>query len=285
MGVLKAQPMPLKRASIICFGNVKGGSGKSTTAMHTLVALLKMGKTVGAIDLDIRQKTLSTYIENRRNWAEQEGIDVPMPLERHIHLSRLDSRREADAEEKEWLKTALGELSHLCDYIIIDSPGSYTNLSRIAHANADTIVTPMNDSFIDLDVIAKIDHQSFQVKGPSLYSQMIWESRKLRAQTDRAKIDWVLIRNRMSNLDTRNKRQMQTVLTKLAPRAGFRLAPGFCDRVIYRELFYAGLTLLDLGDPGSKMRMTMSHIAARQEMRDLIASLNLPGLESELAEL
>jgi len=285
MGVFKAQEQPVQRASIICFGNVKGGSGKSTTAMHTIVALMKMGRTVGAIDLDIRQRTLSAYIENRRAWAETEGIEVPMPLERLIQLSRVDSRRQADAEEKSWLKSALSELSLLCDFIVIDSPGSYTNLSRVAHANADIIVTPMNDSFVDLDVIAKIDPQTMQVKGPSLYSQMIWESRKVRAQTDRAKIDWVLIRNRISNLDNRNKRHMQTVLSKLAPRAGFRLAPGFCDRVIYRELFLAGLTLLDLGDPGSHMRMTMSHIAARQEMRDLLASLHLPGLESELAAL
>lgn len=285
MAVFQAQARPHQRATIICFGNVKGGSGKSTTAMHTLVALLKMGRTVGAIDLDVRQRTLSAYIENRRIWADAEGIEVPMPLERTIQLSRIDSRRQADAEEKSWLKAALSELSLICDFIVIDSPGSYTNLSRVAHANADIVVTPMNDSFIDLDVIAKIDRQSFQVKGPSLYSQMIWESRKVRAQTERAKIDWVLIRNRMSNLDTRNKRQMQTVLSKLAPRAGFRLAPGFCDRVIYRELFLAGLTLLDLGDPGSRMRMTMSHIAARQEMRELLTALNLPGLDSDLAAL
>ncbi len=270
-------------ATVICLGNVKGGSGKSTTAMHIIVALLKMGRSVGFIDLDVRQQSLSRYVENRRQWAERENLTIPLPIERTVDASVLDSRKQGDAEERRKLLSAIAELRTICDFVVIDSPGSYTNLSRVAHANADLIITPMNDSFVDLDVIAKIDPQTYEVRGPSIYSQMIWDSRKLRAQSDRATIDWVLMRNRLSNLSSKNKKLMQEVLTRLAPRTGFRIAPGFGERVIYRELFLAGLTLLDLGEPGTDVPLTMSHLAARQELRELLTELNLPGLERELA--
>ena len=270
-------------ATVICLGNVKGGSGKSTTAMHIIVALLKMGRSVGFIDLDVRQQSLSRYVENRRQWAERENLTIPLPIERSVDASVLDSRKQGDAEERRKLLSAIAELRTICDFVVIDSPGSYTNLSRVAHANADLIITPMNDSFVDLDVIAKIDPQTYEVRGPSIYSQMIWDSRKLRAQSDRATIDWVLMRNRLSNLSSKNKKLMQEVLTRLAPRTGFRIAPGFGERVIYRELFLAGLTLLDLGEPGTDVPLTMSHLAARQELRELLTELNLPGLERELA--
>jgi chromosome partitioning protein len=85
---------------------------------------------------------------------------------------------------------------------------------------------------------------------------------------DRGSIDWIVVRNRLSTLDTRNKRNMEKVLASLAKRIGFRTAPGFGDRVIFREMFLSGLTLLDLRDTGTKL--TMSHIAARQEVRDLL---------------
>ena len=66
-------------------------------------------------------------------------------------------------------------------------------------------------------------------------------------------------------------------LDDLSQRIGFRLARGFGDRVIYRELFPMGLTLLDLGGPESPIRLsTMSHVTARLEIRSLVASLNLP---------
>jgi chromosome partitioning protein len=84
------------------------------------------------------------------------------------------------------------------------------------------------------------------------------------------------MRNRLSPLDAKNKRRVGDALTALAQRIGFRVAPGLSERVIYREMFTAGLTLLDLSDEGAAASFTLSHVAARQELRDLILGLNLP---------
>lgn len=268
-----------RRAKVICLGNEKGGSGKSTTAMHIIVALLKIGKRVSVIDLDTRQKSLTRYIENRREWKSRHDAGLEIPDLRPLEPSDLDRRSEAALDEKRRFETLLDELRYTCDFIVIDSPGADTNLSRLGHAAADVIITPLNDSFVDLDLIARIDPDTFEILGPSLYSEMIWDSRKRRALADRVSIDWVLMRNRLSSLDAKNKRRVNDVLNKLAPRTGFRMAPGFSERVIYRELFPMGLTLLDISDPDNKMQMTMSHVAARQELRDLMLTLNLPGLE------
>jgi chromosome partitioning protein len=75
-----------------------------------------------------------------------------------------------------------------------------------------------------------------------------------------------------------NKRKMGQALTDLSKRIGFRVAPGFTERVIFRELFPRGLTLLDLKDIGISS-LNLSNIAARQEVRDLIRSLNLSALD------
>jgi len=271
------------RAQVICLGNEKGGSGKSTTAMHILVALMTMGKSAGALDLDSRQKSLARYVENRSSWARQTGQDIPIPDVRVIQQSSADSRTQAREEERQWFETALNELCGKYDFVVIDSPGADTHLSHLGHASADTIITPMNDSFVDLDLLAKVDPDTYEVIGPSLYSEMIWESRKRRALTDRVSIDWVLMRNRLASLDAKNKRRVGEVLEKLAPRTGFRLAPGFGERVIYRELFPSGLTLLDIMNTDTHVSMTMSHVAARQELRDLMVTLDLPGLEGAAA--
>jgi chromosome partitioning protein len=90
-------------------------------------------------------------------------------------------------------------------------------------------------------------------------------------------MDWVVLRNRIANLDAKNKRRVAGALDELAHRIGFRLAPGFSERVIFRELFLSGLTLLDLKDT-DPAAMTMSNIAARQEVRDLLKALDLPDL-------
>jgi len=266
-------------AKVICLGNEKGGSGKSTTAMHLVVALLRLGKRVGAIDLDARQRSLARYIENRKEWTTRHGRPLPMPELRVVEPSTHELRSEARRDEERRFNEALDELGATCEYVVIDSPGADTNLARLGHAAADVIITPMNDSFVDLDLLAHVDQDSFEIKRPSLYSEMIWDSRKRRALSDRVSIDWVLMRNRLSALDARNKRRMHDVLEKLSLRTGFRIAPGFSERVIYRELFPMGLTLLDIPETDGDVQMTMSHVAARQELRDLMLTLNLPGLE------
>jgi chromosome partitioning protein len=266
---------------VIVIGNEKGGAGKSTVAMHLAVALMRMNRRVGVIDLDLRQRTFGRYLGNRRRWSETYAVEIPIPEEGSLAPSVARDLDVVEHEETERFSSVLSDLKTRCDYVLIDSPGSDTLYSRLAHASAGTIVTPVNDSFVDFDLLAEIDPESFEVGSPSLYSEMVWECRKRKAQRDKSSIDWVVMRNRMSMLDARNKRRVGEGLKKLSQRIGFRLAPGFAERVIYRELFPLGLTLLDLTEDGSTVPFTMSHVAARQELRDLLIVLKLPGLEGE----
>jgi chromosome partitioning protein len=262
---------------VIVLGNEKGGSGKSTAAMHVVIALLKSGNRVAAIDLDLRQKSFSRYIENRRKYNDSKELSLIFPHVPELSPSTLDSREAAKAAETEAFTTTLNGLGAF-DFVVIDCPGSDTHLSRLAHCHADTIVTPLNDSFVDFDLLARLDPESGKVTGPSLYSEMVWTARKRRAMSGvKGGIDWVVMRNRVSATKARNKAEMGRKLEDLSARIGFRLARGFGDRVIYRELFTKGLTLLDLGGENAPLRLSsMSHISARLEIRSLIATLNLP---------
>ena len=263
-------------ARLIVMGNEKGGSGKSTTAMHLITALVRAGHAVGALDLDLRQKSLFRYLDNRQDYMRRHGLALPMPRRIVLEPSGLDSRAEAEAEEQERFQAALSELA-VCDFIVVDCPGSYSSYSRLAHAAADTLITPMNDSLVDFDMLARLDPASGAIKGPSVYSEMVWKARQARCANGRRPTDWVVIRNRMTTLDARNKRRVASALEELARRIGFRLAPGFSERVVFRELFLSGLTLLDLRDTDPQA-MTMSNIAARQEVRDLVRALELPAV-------
>ena len=271
---------------MIVLGNEKGGSGKSTTAMHIVVALLQEGHRVGVIDLDARQKTMASYIENREDFCKKNNHDLPMPIVKVLKRSNLKNVDDADTDERERFFVAIEEMAAVTDAIVIDCPGNDTHLARLAHAGADTLVTPVNDSFVDIDLLAKVNPDNYDIEGGSLYSEMVWEARKLRASTDRSTIDWVVLRNRLGNLNARNKQAVENVLSKLSKRIGFRYISGLGERVIYRELFLKGLTLMDLKAVGgiNGKGMTMSHVAARQELRSLMDSLALPFRNSEKAE-
>jgi chromosome partitioning protein len=262
-------------AHVIVMGNEKGGSGKSTTAMHLITALARGGNAVGAIDLDLRQQSLFRYLDNRSDYMRRRGIALPMPRRAGPKPSDADSRAEAEAEDQARFDRAIAELSNGCDYILIDCPGSHTGFARMAHTAADTLITPMNDSLVDFDLLARLDPETGHIRGPSIYSEMVWKCRQARCAAGRRPMDWVVLRNRMTNLDARNKRRVAVALDELATRIGFRLVPGFSERVIFRELFLSGLTLLDLRDT-DPAAMTMSNIAARQEVRDLVRALELP---------
>jgi chromosome partitioning protein len=264
------------RAHVIVFGNEKGGSGKTTAALHVAVALARAGANVGVLDLDFRQKSLSRHIENRHLWMQGAKRALPSPefiaITRSTHAS-LDAQAE---EEIAQFSHALDEAGARYDFIIIDTPGADTRVSRTAHASADTLVTPLNDSFVDFDLLARVDPANLEIKGPSVYADFVWDCRKRRLMARKPALDWVVMRNRVAATEARNRRRVLHALDTLAERVGFRLAPGFGERVIFRELFPMGLTMLDLPLPGLDVSFSMSHVAARQEVRDLVASLKLP---------
>ncbi|NOZ65872.1 MAG: AAA family ATPase [Alphaproteobacteria bacterium] len=266
------------KTHIIVVGNEKGGSGKSTSAMHIVVSLLERGFRVAIIDLDARQKSLARYIENRAAYAEQYNLKLTMPDVHILERSEGGSTAEMEQQDEENFAALIEGLSGKHDYILIDCPGSDSYLSRQAHISADTLITPLNDSFVDVDLLAKVNPDTYQVEKLSLYSEMVWEARKMRAMKDRGTIDWIVMRNRTSALDAKNKRRVHDVLTQLQKRVAFRYVPGFGERVIYRELFPKGLTLVDFKS-GGREKMTMSHVAARQEIRRLMDDLKLPGWE------
>lgn len=275
-----ALPAFVKKHTIV-LGNEKGGSGKTTTTMHVVASMLKEGLRVGSMDLDSRQRSLTRYVENRINWSEANDVPLAVPEHCVIELSTLDSVKEQEREVRDRFEAAYAGLMSRNDVIVIDSPGADSFLSRLGHAVADTIITPMNDSFVDFDLLAQVNPDTYEVKRPSLYSEMVWESRKRRAMADGGTIDWVVMRNRLSSLDAKNKRRVEMGLNALSDRVGFRIAPGFGERVIFREMFPSGLTLLDLKDGGAGPGLSMSHVAARSEVRALIAALNLPFLEQQ----
>ncbi len=246
---------------IIVFGNEKGGSGKSTAAVQVAIGLLRRGHAVATLDLDARQGTLSRYLANR----EAHG-DLPVPPHLAITLGALPAADEAA------LDAALAGFGDR-EFVIVDTPGSNSQLGRLAHARADTLVTPINDSFIDFDLLAKVDPATRRILGPSVYAEEVWDRRKERAMAGGGPIDWIVMRNRLGYSESRNKREMGQALAELAKRIGFRVAPGFSERVIFRELFLSGLTLFDLGGAVGGPPLAMSHIAGRQEARALIDAI------------
>jgi chromosome partitioning protein len=264
------------KPSVIVLGNEKGGSGKSTTAIHIIVSLLRDGHRVGAMDLDARQGTLAGTLAAREQFVATKNIALPLPEFASVFRSTLDNRLEAEAEERARFDAAFDALSASCDIIVIDCPGADTFLSRYGHAHADTLITPINDSFVDFSMLAKVDPENHDIVKPSIYSEMVWEARKQRFGMDRGKIDWIVMRNRLAASEARNKRDVGATLETLAKRIGFRTLKGFGERVIFRELYLQGLTLMDVREANIGIAMGLSHVAARAEVRALIGAIKKP---------
>jgi chromosome partitioning protein len=278
-----AQISAEQRPYVIVLGNEKGGSGKSTTAIHIVVALLREGYRVGAMDLDARQATLGGTLAARRQFIEAKGIDLPMPDYRAVSLSTLELRGEAQADERSRFDAAFAELAAGgAEVIVIDCPGADTHLSRHGHAQADTLITPINDSFVDFSMLAKVDPDNHDIVKPSIYAEMVWEARKARFSADRQRIDWIVMRNRLAASEARNKRDVGETLDQLAKRIGFRTLKGFGERVIFRELYLQGLTLMDVREANIGIALGLSHIAARAEVRSLISAISLPKVKLRL---
>jgi len=255
------------RPHFIVFANEKGGTGKSTTAVHSAVALAAAGRKVAAIDLDTRQRTLGRYLDNRLATIRRTDTPLPMPA-----FETFDPDKDDD------LDAQLDRLAADAEIVVVDTPGRDDPYARHVMLRADTLVTPINDSFVDLDLIGQVDPETYKIRRPSFYAELVWNSRTQRAKTTGASVDWVLLRNRLQHIEAKNMKRVGQALEELSRRVGFRVIPGLGERVIYRELFPKGLTLLDLKELGN---VGLSHIAARQELREMIAGFSIPdGSES-----
>ena len=253
----------------IVFANEKGGTGKSTTAVHTAIALAASGHRVAALDLDGRQRTMTRYLENRD--ATMRRLETQLP---YAAYEVLEDHSEAG------FAAASDRLAQNAEIIVVDTPGRDDDVARLAILRADTLVTPMNDSFVDLDLIGQVHPENYKVTKPSFYAELVWNSRTARAKATGKSVDWVVLRNRLQHIESHNLRRVGAALDELARRVGFRVIPGLGERVIYRELFPKGLTLLDLQQLGE---VGMAHITARQELREMVGGLAIPGAEDRQA--
>jgi len=267
---------------VIVVGNEKGGAGKSTIAVHLVTALLYGGAKVALLDLDLRQCTSMRFFENRDAWIAGNNVTLPVPQQFRLSEDDVALAAAPEAEQVAKFETAFLAAREAADFVLIDTPGGDTQISRMAHGLADLIVTPMNDSFVDFDMLGHVDPVTMELQKPSLYSLTVWEARKARALSgQRQALDWVVLRNRLATTEARNRKRVEDRLTALSKRVGFRMGPGLRDRVIYRELFPFGLTIADLSPQVRPVPVSLQHLAARQELRALMHSLGLSAYSGE----
>jgi chromosome partitioning protein len=269
-------------AHVIVVGNEKGGSGKSTVAMHIAIALIKSGQRVATIDLDPRQMSFTHYIENRRAWAKRVARDLEIPD--HVCFGKNSYlTAEDEAAGCKGLADAVETLKFSSSVVVIDTPGHDGYLTRHAHSLADTLITPLNDSFVDFDVLGTVDPETFGVASTSHYSQMVEEARGRRYLLDHVTFDWVVLRNRLSMLKSRNRRLVGEGLQELSDMCNFRCIDGLAERMIFREFYPRGLTAVDdLDEITLGTRPTMSHVSARQEMQILLSAMRFENMSDEM---
>lgn len=248
---------------IYVLGNEKGGTGKSTVAFNLVVGLLRAGQSVGCIDLDPRQATLARQVENRCAFAARAGLALPVP-----------EVKTADGPDA--LEDALEGFAGRCDAVVVDTPGRADPAAQRAHASADVLITPLNDSHVDLDLIGRLDTGTRAAARPGVYAEMVWKQRMVRAGAGRKALDWIVMLNRVRQVETRNAAEIRHLLRDLAKRFAFEIAPGFGERTIFRDMFPDGLGLMDLRQPGIDRTLSMSHVAGRNEVRRLLDMLGVP---------
>jgi chromosome partitioning protein len=219
---------------------------------------------------------MARFFANRAAWTAGNHQVLPMPFQPDMGDGKVLARA-PEAVQQAQFETAFADARSRADVIVIDTPGGDTPLSRLAHGLADQIVTPMNDSFVDFDLLGEVDPVTLELLKPSIYSESVWEARKHRAITEgrAASIDWIVVTNRLAVAAARNRQRLEERMEKLARRVGFRIGPGLRDRVIYRELFPFGLTVADLSNEIRPVAVSLAHVAARQELRSLMKALGL----------
>jgi len=296
---------------VIVIGNQKGGSGKSTFAMHIILALLKAGKRVACFDLDLNQQTLTRYLANRREWDRKHGRRLELPdyypvKERDAYgtarnLKQFIAQFTKDGRaQKEGFIDSSSSLNHSADlrqfisqleeigradkhdFIVIDTPSGVQHLSLIAHGMADTLITPINDSFFDLDVLVAMESSDLEPQ-LSVYANMVWRALEARSKVSGRATDWIIVRNRLEPLESNNQRQITLVLDVVQRKLGFRVARGLLERPAYREFFAAGLTVFDFAEGSeSSVESGRTNSLARVEIENLIQEIGLIGDHAEL---
>ena len=229
---------------ILLFANEKGGSGKTTCAIHLIIALLHLGKTAASIDLDERQQSLTRYIENRQKTSDTQ--EIPLLLSEHFQIaneSTLSNTNCIEIFEKKF-DQLLQKLSNY-DFIIIDIPGNNTKINRLLHYYADIVITPINSSFIDVDLIGKVNADDLSLISHGVYGNLFLEERDRTFKKKNKKPEWIVVHNRYSAYESLHKRNIDFALRCMSKKMDFKLIPGFRDRLIFKELFLKGLTLLD----------------------------------------
>src|SRR5205809_3362617 len=236
--------------NVVVIGNQKGGSGKSTFAMHIIVALLKAGKRVACFDLDLNQQTLTRYLANRREWDRKHSRKLEMPehypvkerdayrtarnLKQFIAQFKKDGRANKDdfldsssLSHNADLRQFISQLSEIGradkhDFIVIDTPSGVQHLSLIAHGMADTLITPINDSFFDLDVLVAMERSDLEPQ-LSVYANTVWRALECRSKVSGRATDWIIVRNRLEPVESNNQHQITIVLDVLQRKLGFRI--------------------------------------------------------------
>jgi chromosome partitioning protein len=283
---------------VVVIGNQKGGSGKSTFAMHIIVALLKAGKRVASFDLDLNQLTLTRYLSNRRDWDREHELKLELPdhypvteevpygsasshsadlrqfllklkkigrAHNHDFIDGSTSSHNADLRQFiSQLKKI--ERAHKHDFVVIDTPGGVQHLSLVAHGMADTLITPINDSLVDLDVLVAIERSDLDPQ-PSVYAKTVQRALEARRKVSGRSTDWIVVRNRGELVQSSNQCQITQVLDVIRTILGFRIARGLLERPAYREFFAAGLTAFD--------PVKAPNFLARLEVQNLIREVGL----------
>jgi chromosome partitioning protein len=264
-------------AHVIVVASEKGGTGKSTLAVHIAVALLKAGRQVATIDLDSRQQSFTHHFERRRIWASSIGRALELPRHHCVALGNSVRLDENETSEFTEFTAAVEAIENSCDFVVIDAPGADAFLARLAHAMADTLITPLNDSMVDLDILGLVDPVTLKLTGTSYYADIVHKALHQRQALDGTRPDWIVVRNRLSGMVTGNKRVVAATLQALSGLLGFRFLDGFAERAVYREFFGRGLTALDPLDMAVLgTRPSLSHVAAQEEVRALLSALRLP---------